>query len=205
MSRKRLLCLTLVIFASIFSLNSLVGAYPSGSYGSGSYNSCNYGTTCSVSVTDNGAVSLNITPASGGLCTIQSSVAQVLTDDANGYVLTLGDTSTNTALVNGSSSINAVSGTLSSPATLTDNSWGYREDGWDSFGSGPTSAQTNVSIGSATFAGIESSSNTPDTIASTTAAADPAVSTTIWYGACADTSVAIGNYTTQVTYTALAN
>jgi hypothetical protein len=148
---------------------------------------------------------LDVTPTSSGSCTIQSDTATVFTDDTNGYTLTLADSSTNTALVNGSSSISATSGTLSSPTTLTGNSWGYRVDGLGSFGSGPTTGQSNVTHGSALFAGIEASDLAADTIATTSGAADPAVTTTVWYGACADTSLSNGAYTTQVIYTAVAN
>lgn len=180
-------------------------AYPSGTYGSSTYGSCQYGVTCSISLSSNGNISLNITPTSGSKCTIQSDSATVLTDDSNGYTLTLADSGTNTALVNGAATINATSGTFASPAVLTGNSWGYRVDGLGSFGSGPTTSQSNVSPGSALFAGIKSSIQTVDTIASTSSAADPAVTTTVWYGACANTSVSSGAYTTQVIYTAVAN
>jgi hypothetical protein len=148
---------------------------------------------------------LNVTPAAGGKCTIQSDTVSVLTDDSNGYTLTLADSGSNTALINGSYSINAGSGTFASPSALTANSWGYRVDGVGSFGSGPTTAQTNISPPPSLFAAVQSSLSLPDTLVSTTAAADPAVTTKVWYGACANTSVASGAYTTQVIYTAVAN
>ena len=177
----------------------------SGTYGSGAYGSCEYGVACSISLTSNGNVSLDVTPSSSGSCTIQSDTVTVFTDDTNGYTLTLADNGTNTALINGSTSINATSGTFTAPAALTDKSWGYRVDGLDSFGSGPTTNQTNVSSSSTLFAGIEASDQLADTIAVTSGAADPAVTTTVWYGACADTTVSSGNYSTQVIYTAVAN
>jgi hypothetical protein len=180
-------------------------AYPSGEYGSGTYGSCEYGVACSISLSSNGSVSLSVTPTSSGSCTIQSDSATVFTDDTNGYTLTLADSGTNTALINGSSSISTTSGTITSPTTLTGNSWGYRVDGLGSFGSGPTTSQSNVGHGGMLFAGIEASDQLADTIATTSGAADPAVTTTVWYGACADTSVSSGAYTTQVIYTAVAN
>lgn len=197
--------IVVVLLAAIGSINTLVFAYSSGTYGSGTYGSCVYGSVCSITLSSNGTVSLNVTPTSGGSCTVRSDVASVETDDSNGYTLTLADNSTSTALINGSTNINAGSGTFSSPAALSGDAWGYRVDSLGSFGSGPTTNQTNVSPSSALFAAIEASNQTADTIASTSAAADPAVNTTVWYGVCADTSIPSGAYTTQVTYTAIAN
>jgi len=197
--------LSLAILGVISLASPVVLAYPSGTYGSGTYNSCEYGVTCSITLTSNSSVSLNVTPAPGSKCTIQSDTASVMTDDSNGYTLTLADNGTNTALVNGANTIPAGSGTFASPAALSGNAWGYRVDGLGSFGSGPTTAQSNVSPGSALFAAIEASNVTPDTLANTSSPADPAVNTTVWYGACANTSVASGTYGTQVTYTAVAN
>lgn len=197
--------LPLLFISLAWLFNGLAMAYPSGTYGSGAYGSCEYGVACSISLTSNGTVSLSVTPNSSGSCTIQSDSATVFTDDTNGYSLTLADSGTNTALINGSSTINATSGTITSPTSLSGNSWGYRVDGLGSFGSGPTTSQSNVAHNSTLFAGIEASDQLPDTIATTSGAADPAVTTTVWYGACADTSVSSGTYTTQVIYTAVAN
>lgn len=183
----------------------LAAAYPSGTYGSGTYGSCEYGSTCSITLTSGGSVHLDITPTSSGRCTIQSDTASVLTDDSNGYTLTLADNSTNTALDDGSATIPATSATIGSPAALTANKWGYRVDGLGSFGAGPTTAQSNIAVPGTVFAGIKASNVAADTIATTSAAANPAQDTTIWYGACADTSLSSGVYTTQVTYTAVAN
>jgi hypothetical protein len=184
---------------------SFAAAYPTGTYGSGTYGSCQYGNQCSITLTSNGSISIDVTPTSSGRCTIQSDTASVLTDDSNGYTLTLADNGTNTSLLDGSNTIPAASATFSSPAALSVNTWGYRVDGLGSFGAGPTTAQSNVSLSSALFAGIKASNQTADTIAATSAAADPAVTTTVWYAACADISLSSGAYTTQVTYTAVAN
>lgn len=205
MSRRLRRFSVLITVVFIGSLGSLVSAYPSGTYGSGTYGSCEYGSVCSITLTSNSNVSLNVTPTSGGSCTIQSDTASVMTDDSNGYTLTLADNSTNTALINGSATIGAGSGTFASPAALSGNAWGYRVDGLGSFGGGPTTGQSNVSPGSTLFAAIKASNQTADTIAATSVAADPAVTTTVWYGACANTSATSGSYTTQVTYTAVAN
>lgn len=196
------ICSLLVVLAAC---SGLVMAYSSGQYGAGTYGSCQYGVSCSISLSSNGNISLNIVPSSGGSCTIDSDTATVLTDDSSGYTLSLADSSTGTSLANGASSISATSGTLGSPAALTANKWGYRVDGLGSFGAGPTTSQSNVAIGGTLFAGIVASNQTADTIATSSTAADPAVTTKVWYGACADTSLKSGAYTTQVLYTAVAN
>jgi hypothetical protein len=200
-----LLLVAAVVASGLYTSSAYAQIYPTGTYGSATYGVCSYGAACSISVTSNGTVSLNVTPAAGGRCTIQSDSVAVLTDDSNGYTLTLADSGTNTALINGASSINATSGTFASPTALTADTWGYRVDGVGSFGSGPTTAQSNISPPSWLFAGVEPSTSSADTIASTSAAADPAQTTTVWYGACADTLVASGTYTSQVIYTAVAN
>lgn len=202
----RRICRLAASVAVIFLLGGgWAAAYPTGTYGSSTYGSCAYGNSCSITLTSGGTVHLDITPASGGKCTIQSDTASVLTDDSNGYTLTLADNSTNTALDDGSATIPATTATIGSPAALSANKWGYRVDGLGSFGAGPTTAQSNISIPATLFAGIKASNQTADTIATTSSAANPAQITTIWYGACADPSLSSGVYTTQVTYTAVAN
>ncbi len=202
---KRLICSVGVLVATVALTSGLAAAYATGTYGSGSYGTCTYGDACSITLTSNGAISVDITPTSSGRCTIQKDTALVQTDDTNGYTLTLADSSTNTALSDGSGTIPATSATFASPAALSANQWGYRVDGLGSFGAGPTTAQSNIAIPSTVFAGIKASNQTADTIATTSSAANPAVGTDVWYGACADVSVSSGAYTTQVTYTAIAN
>jgi len=174
------------------------------SYGSGTYGSCQYN-SCSLTITTNGTITINVTPAAGGACSTQSDNVSVLTDDPSGFTLSVANSNTNTALLNGTAAINSTTATQASPVALIANQWGYRVDGIDSFGAGPTSAQTNVSPDSILFAGVPASNYTPDTIASTSGPADPAVSTYVWYGVCTDTTVASGTYTTQITYTAITN
>jgi len=173
-------------------------------YGSGTYGACQYG-SCSITISSSGSVAVNVTPTGSGSCTIQRDVVSVGTSNSSGYTLTMKDSSTNTALLNGASSIAAGSGTQASPAALTVNHWGYRVDGIGSFGAGPTSAQSNIAIPSTTFAGVPASNGTASTLATTNTAASPAVTTNVWYGVCANTSVTSGTYTLQITYTAVTN
>jgi len=181
-------------------------------YGVGDYGECPYSvssTNCDISISNNGfTLFLNVTPSVGGSCTIQSDQVTVDTYDPNGFTLTLGNTSTNTALEDVDASGNnipATSGTLGSPTTLSD-TWGYRVDGVGSFGSGPTSAVTNTSPSSLTFAQVEASGSTPDTITNTSSL-NNSVGTTVWYGVCLDDGLNIpnGTYSSTVQYTATAN
>ncbi len=195
-----------VTLASVASLaSSGVAALPSGTYGSGAYGACDYGMVCSVTLTTSSSISVNVTPAVSSKCSISSDSVSVLTDDSNGYTLTLANASTNTALVSGAHSIAATSGTFASPVALSGASWGYRIDGVGSFGAGPTTPQANISPSALTFAKLVASNATADTLANTSVAADPAVVTTVWYGVCANTTVPSGTYTSQATYTAVAN
>lgn len=173
-------------------------------YGNGAYGACQYG-SCSITIGSSSTVSVNVTPAASGSCTIQKDIVTVQTDNSAGYTLTVANSSTNTSLVNGGNSIAASASNQTSPAALTTNKWGYRVDGTAGFGSGPTTAQTNIGLNATTFAGVPASNATAATLASTSSKANPAVTTNVWYGVCANTSVQSGTYTTQVTYTAVTN
>lgn len=179
-------------------------------YGQGNYGDCDYNgpsSSCSISISNNGfSLFLAITPTPSGSCTIQSDQVAVTTDDPNGYTLTLDNQSTTTGLINGASSVPASSGTPASPAVLA-NTWGYRVDSWSGFGAGPTGAIINGAPSSLTFAGTEASNLSADTIAQTAIENDNPVSTTVWYGICADTNLNVpaGSYSSSVLYTATAN
>jgi hypothetical protein len=173
-------------------------------YGSGTYGTCQY-SSCSISISSSSTVSANITPTVSGACTINNDVVSVLTDDSNGYTLTIINSNISTNLVNGGSSISSTSGTQAIPQALTTNNWGYRVDGVGGFGAGPTTSQTNISPPAILFAVVPSSSSSANTIATKSVAANPAVNTNVWYGVCANTTVPSGTYTTQITYTAVTN
>ncbi len=173
-------------------------------YGSGSYGDCNYG-SCTLTLATGGTVNLNVTPTGSGLCTVQSNAVTVTTDDPNGYTTNFKTTTTTTALTSGSDTIAASSANESSPATLAMNTWGYRVDSTSGFGAGPTSSQTNGSVPSVTFAGVPASNQSSDLIKSSSSAANPGVTTDVWYGVCANSTIVPGTYTVQVTYTAVTN
>ena len=205
MIRLRFILTSLAALGSLLLL-CLLADFPASAlnYGSGTYGACQYG-TCGITISSNGNVSLNVTLSPSGNCTIQKDVVTVTTDDSSGFTLTLIDNSADNSLISGANSISATSASQASPATLGTNRWGYRVDGLGSFGSGPTSAQSNISSSSLTFAAVPLSTSSADTIATTNTAAGSEVDTNVWYGVCADTSTHSGTYTSQVTYTAVTN
>ena len=198
--RRSLLVAVLALTPGI----ALANTTDSSTYGSGNYGDCDYG-SCSITLSSGGAVNLDITPTQSGQCSIASDVVSVLTDSTSGYTVQLASSTTDTSLVNGASNIATSGGTAASPAILNPNAWGWRIDGYSGFGSGPTSAQSNITAPISSFAGVPASNVAPATIKTSVTSANPAVNTTVWYGLCADTSALNGTYTTQVTYTATTN
>jgi hypothetical protein len=174
-------------------------------YSSGSYGACQYN-TCGISLTTSNTVNLNTIPTASASCTISSDNVSVLTDASTGYSLSINDFNTDNNL-DGSlgGTIPSLSATSSSPATLSSDTWGYRVDGVLGFGTGPTSSQANGSVPSLVFAQVPVSTSVGDIIASSTVAADPAVSTSVWYGLCADVSIPSDTYSDNVVYTAVVN
>ncbi len=173
------------------------------SYSSGTYGTCTYG-SCSISLTTSGTIAINVTPAGGTKCTVSNDTVTATTDASTGYTVTLNDSDTSNAL-NGPTSIAGSSATPASPATLSTNTWGYRIDTIAGFGAGPTSSVSNGSVPSQTFAGIPISTDTPGLVRTTNTADTGTVSTSVWYGVCADASLQNGSYTDNVTYTAVVN
>lgn len=166
--------------------------------------SANIGSTISVS-NSTPTVNLNITPTASGSASSASDAVTVTTNNTNGYKLSIQGATT--TLANGANTLSADTGTPAAPAAITTGTWGYRWDdsgsGGTSFAAGPTTAETNVaSLTSTKWAGMTTS---PVQIKNTTTAATSGDTTTIWYGAKADTSKPSGAYTDTVTYTAAVN
>lgn len=173
-------------------------------YGSGNFGNCDYG-SCTITLTSSGIASMAVVPTPAGKCTVQSDGVSVLTDSTTGYSLTMTTNSISNAMTSGVGNITASSGTPAVPAILSMNTWGYRVDSLGSFGAGPTTTQNSGSIPSVTFAGVPANNQAPAQIASSSSPANPAVTTTAWYGVCANSTVPSGNYTTTITYTAVTN
>ncbi|HWT39842.1 MAG TPA: hypothetical protein VN081_01020 [Dongiaceae bacterium] len=156
-----------------------------------------------ISINSSGTVNLAITPTSSGSATSASDTVSVSTNDSAGYALTISSSSGTTTLVNGGNSIAASANTFASPGTLLNNTWGWRIDGAGTFGAGPTSAQTNAASLSGTWAAMPA--NTSPATVKTTATTATNDTTTVWYGAMADTTKPSGTYAGTVTYTATGN
>lgn len=196
---KKLMLITLLVLSPV--LPSALFAAP---YGTGEYGSCEYGDGgCFISVTTTGLVELSLAPASGPVVTIAKDDVTVATNSNTGYELRLESSSaTESSLVNGGDEIPATSATAGTPATLSVNEWGYRLDGELGFGAGPTSAVTNQSSSSLTFAGIPLLGAAQ--LIKTTAVSAPAGDTTaVWYGVHVDVTKPEGTYTQTVVYTAV--
>jgi hypothetical protein len=195
-----LIGLVALVVAVITQLSS-VQALP---YGRGAYGKCQFG-SCSITLTSSTSIAANITPSGSTKCSVVKDDVSVRTGSSTGYTLQLSDTDTNTNLVRtGGGTIAATSGTRNVSTVLSANTWGYRVDGVGSFGAGPTSAATNASIPTSTYAGVPVYGSS-DSIATTATAASVAVITPVWYGICSNTSIPAGTYTDTVLYTALIN
>lgn len=194
-----LLCLALIAGSGIVYADTS----DSTTYGSGNYGNCEFG-SCTITLMSGSNTVVNVTPSGGGACTVASDTVSVLTSNDTGYTLTL-NTATTANAMTGASTIAASSGTAASPTTLAMNTWGYRVDGLSGFGAGPTSAVSNGSVPSVTFAGVPPSDQAATPVASSNVLANPAEETTVWYGLCADGSITSGSYSVDVTYTAVTN
>jgi hypothetical protein len=191
------LILVLLIPAAALAAN---GAYSDGAYSACSYNSCG------VTVTSNGTISDNVVPGSGTTCTTQSDSVAVTTDSSTGYTLSVNDAATSSSLQGSSTpTIPTSGGTSSAPSALTANTWGFRVDGVGGFGAGPTTASSNVSPSATTFAGIPTSAQASTSLVNSSGPADPAVTTTVWYGVCVNATLPAGTYQSSVVYTAVVN
>jgi hypothetical protein len=173
-------------------------------YGAGDYGGCSYG-SCTLTLTSDGATSVDVVPTPAGKCTVQKDAVSVLTNSTTGYTLTAKTSTGNNDMTGASASITASSATPASPTILAMNTWGYRVDNLAGFGAGPTSAQNSGSVPSVAFAAMPASDESPTAIASSSGAANPAQITDVWYGVCADSSLPSDTYTTTVVYTAVTN
>jgi len=144
-----------------------------------------------------------ITPDATGKQSTNSDTVTADTNDTAGFTVTLKETSaTVTDMVSGANTIATGAGTPAAPATLPNNSWGWRVDSLASFGAGPGAVISNAAPSSIIYAGIPVNAS-PFTIKTT--AATGSASATVWYSARVDSTQAIGTYSTTVTYTITTN
>lgn len=201
--KRPLLCISSVL---MLLLSTPLLTYASnGAYSDGTYSACTYN-ACGITVSSNGTLNINVTPGASTTCTTQSDSVAVTTDSSTGYTLSLNDGATSSNLLgSGANHVSVSSSTQSSPSPLTTNTWGYRVDSVGGFGAGPTSASSNTAPSATTFAAIPTSSQTADTLVNAGSPADPAITTTVWYGICADATIPADTYTSTVVYTAVVN
>jgi hypothetical protein len=144
-----------------------------------------------------------ITPDSTGKQSAASDTVTANTNDTAGFTVTLKENSaTVTDMVSGGNTIATSTGTPASPATLTNNKWGWRIDSLAGFGAGPTSTISSASPSALTYAGIPANAS-PFTIKTTST--NGSASSTVWYSARVDNTQPIGTYSTTVTYTITTN
>lgn len=193
-----------LVSVSFLQTASYADTTDSSVYGSGSFGDCDYG-TCTITLTDTGVPTLTVIPTPTGACSVQSDTVSVLTDSTTGYSLTMTTSTTNSAMQGTSTNLATASGTAGAPTTLAVNTWGYRVDGFASFGTGPTTTQNSGSVPSVTFAGVPASNQPPTQVSYSNSPANPAQDTKVWYGVCADASIPVDTYSVTVVYTAVTN
>ncbi len=161
------------------------------------------GKTISVATTT-GSVLLTITPTGSGSATTASDTVTVTTNSSAGYTLKIASSTAN--LVNGANNLVPTAGTIAAPAALDNNAWGFRFDdatAGTGFGTGPTSAQTDVAAPTSTkWAAVPTAATT---IKTTAVAATGGDATNVFFGAKADTTKPSGDYVATVTFTGTAN
>ena len=147
-----------------------------------------------VSISSSGILNVDITPKGSGTASTATDNLNIYTNTPNGYQLYLNSTSGSTDIYNNADTSHernhfiATTGTKSSPATLSSNSWGY------SLATNPT-----------TFSKVETSSSATDSLITTgTKTTGSGDNLDVTFGFNADTKLTPGTYTTSVTYTAVA-
>jgi len=153
--------------------------------------------------TSSGTVAIGATPTGSGVQTTNNDVVTVSTNNTAGYTLSLNETTAATALVSGSNTIPATSGTIAAPVALSVNTWGFRVDSSTigGFGATTTTPATNTAIGSVKYAAIPTTAAT----IKTTAATATNDTTNVFYSVAVNTATPSGTYTNSVTYTAVTN
>ena len=148
-----------------------------------------------VAVSSSGTLNVDVIPKGSGATSTATDNVNIYTNTPNGYQLYLNSTSGSTDIYNNSDTqkelnhFTSTTGTKEDPVALTNNTWGY------SLATSPT-----------TFSKVELTNTSADSLISTgsktTGAGD---NIDITYGFMADTKLTPGTYSTQVTYTAIAD
>lgn len=155
-----------------------------------------------ITVSSSGPVTIGVAPTSGAVTSSASDTVSVSTNNTSGYTLSIETNTADRNLTNGSDTLAPSAGTLGTPVSLADNTWGYRVDGAGGF-SGTTTAESNVATSTFNWAGVPATGSA-DTI-TTTATPASNDTTEVWYAISADTTKPSGTYSNTVLYTAVAN
>jgi hypothetical protein len=160
-----------------FSQTAAAAPFGSGSFG----NDTPFGNTTSLGITLGGDVDLSLTPDGGNLSGAGSTSVTVTTTAAEGYGLYM-YANGSTAMTSGSASIPVSSNGTEAPLAV--NTWGYNTDGSATNFLGLSTLPTQIKSGDVPFPSGDV--------------------TTVTFGVLADTTKEAGNYSVDVTYTAVA-
>ena len=139
-----------------------------------------------------------ITPDSTGRQSTNSDTVSANTNDTAGLNITMESNTATQAMTSGGNTIAAGSGSPASPATLTNNHWGWRIDSLAGFGAGPGAVLNSAAPSALTYAAVPAQ-GAPYTIKNT--GTNGSTSSTVWYSARVDNTQPIGSYSATVLYT----
>ena len=154
-----------------------------------------------ANVTASDVVNLNLIATAEGATAVASDNVVVKTNSSTGYKLYISSTSAtanaNRLNNNDDSSyyISPTSGSLATPAVLSDNSWGYTTTA--------VSGNTSTIDGSSNFIGMPLL-NSENLLNSHASASESGHTTVVYYGVKANTALKSGYYTSNVVYTVVA-
>lgn len=161
-----------------FSQSAAAAPFGEGAFGA----DVPFGSTTSLGIALSGDVDLALTPSSGTLSGTGNTTITVTTTDPVGYGLYLYVNGASTDMTSGSATIPA--STNGTAAPLAVNTWGYNTAGSTTDFLGLTTLPTQIKSASGPFKAGDN--------------------TTVTFGVLADTTKEAGNYSVDVTYTAVA-
>lgn len=172
------------------------------SAGAGTPSTSVIGTPVYLTLSSPTSTSLHVAPTAGSRTSSISQDITASTNSPDGYTLSVSMEGTDRILANNGHTIPPTAGTVTSPATLSLNSWGFRVANVGSFGSGGAT-ENGVESSAYLWAGMPSA-DSPATIKTTTGPSQNDT-TTVWYGMRIDTQKPSGTYSGSIMYTAVAN
>lgn len=175
------LCRPLVVLCGVFAVFSVVPSVAASPFGQGVFGAqVPFGSVTSLTINLGSNVNLTVAPSGPDFIGSGSHTITVTSTDVVGYSLYIYARGS-TAMTNGTDTIPA--STNGTAAPLLVNTWGYNIDG------------------STNYIGI---TNTPALLTTATGPYESGNNTTVKFGVRTDITKSSGNYTTNVTYTAVA-